>query len=165
MKKQNISILSLIAVLVISFALTNHVLAQSKSPKTDTVKKANAPKIIETVTADEVIDSLVSKKPKLKLHKENAIASYYADMFHNRKTASGAKFDNNKFTAAHKKLPFGTKLKITNPTNNKSVVVTVNDRGPYVKGREIDLSKKAFMMIASNKGSGIQKVTIEIIEE
>lgn len=165
MKKQSTSILSILAVLVISFVMTNHILAQNKQPKADTVKKVNAPKVMEAITADEVIDSLVSKKPKLKLHKENAIASYYADMFHNRKTASGAKFDNNKFTAAHKKFPFGTKLKITNPNNNKSVVVTVNDRGPYVKGREIDLSKKAFMMIASNKGSGIQKVTIEIIEE
>lgn len=165
MKKQSISILSILAVLVISFVMTNHILAQNKQLKTDTVKKVNAPKVMEAITADEVIDSLVSKKPKLKLHKENAIASYYADMFHNRKTASGAKFDNNKLTAAHKKLPFGTKLKITNPNNNKSVVVTVNDRGPFVKGREIDLSKKAFMMIASNKGSGIQKVTIEIIED
>ncbi len=165
MKKQSISILSILAVFVISIVMTNHILAQNKQPKTDSVKKVNAPKVMEAITADEVIDSLVSKKPKLKLHKENAVASYYADMFHNRKTASGAKFDNNKFTAAHKKFPFGTKLKITNPTNNKSVVVTVNDRGPYVKGREIDLSKKAFMMIASNKGSGVQKVTIEVIEE
>jgi rare lipoprotein A len=165
MKKQSRSFLAFILTVLISSVMTNYLLAQSKPPKADTVKKTSAPKMVDIVTANDLIDSIVTKKPKLKLHKENAIASYYADMFHNRKTASGAKFDNNKLTAAHKKLPFGTKLKITNPSNDKSVVVTVNDRGPFVKGREIDLSKKAFMMIASNKGSGVQKVTIEIIEE
>ncbi|HLP64098.1 septal ring lytic transglycosylase RlpA family protein [Flavobacterium sp.] len=163
MKKKNISIVSFLSVFIIAMLMMNPILAQK--PKTDTIKKATATKIIEVTTADDIIDSLVEPKLKLKLHKENAVASYYADKFNNRKTASGAKYDHNKFTAAHKKFPFGTKLKVTNPSNKKSVVVTVNDRGPFVKGREIDLSKKAFMMIASNKGSGIQKVTIEIIEE
>lgn len=162
MRKQNISILSFLLLLLVAFVMNTTVLAQK--PKTDSIKKISDHKILDVTTAHEVIDSLVSPQLKLKLHKENAVASYYHDKFHNRKTASGAKFDNNKLTAAHKKFAFGTKLKITNPTNKKSVVVTVNDRGPYVKGREIDLSKKAFMMIASNKGSGIQRVTIEIIE-
>lgn len=163
MKKKNISILSFLFLLIVAVVMVNPILAQK--PKNDTIKKSTDAKIIEVTTAAEVIDSLVTPKLKLKLHKENAVASYYADKFNNRKTASGAKFDNNKLTAAHKKLPFGTKLKVTNPTNKKSVVVTVNDRGPFVKGREIDLSKKAFMMIATNKNSGIQKVTIEIIEQ
>jgi rare lipoprotein A len=163
MKKKNISILSFLSLLIVALVMINPLLAQK--PKSDSIKKVTDAKIIDVTTAAEVIDSLVQPKLKLKLHKENAVASYYADKFHNRKTASGAKFDNNKLTAAHKKFPFGTKLKITNPSNKKSVVVTVNDRGPFVKGREIDLSKKAFMMIATNKGSGIQKVTIEIIEE
>lgn len=162
MRKQNISILSLLVLVIIAFVVNNQVLAQKT--KTDSIKKATDAKMVEVTTASEVIDSLVSPYLKLKLHKENAVASYYHDKFHNRKTASGVRFDNNKLTAAHKKFAFGTKLKITNPNNKKSVVVTVNDRGPYVKGREIDLSKKAFMMIATNKGSGIQKVTIEIIE-
>lgn len=163
MKKKNISILSFLSILIVAIVMVNPILAQK--PKTDTIKKSADAKIIDVTTATEVIDSLVAPKVKLKLHKENAVASYYADKFHNRKTASGAKFDNNKLTAAHKKFPFGTKLKITNTSNKKTVVVTVNDRGPFVKGREIDLSKKAFMMIASNKSSGIQKVTIEIIEQ
>ncbi len=165
MKKNRISILAVTLFIITSALISSLVLAQSKPSKSDTLKKGNATKIVEVVSANEIIDSIVTKKPKLKLHKENAIASYYADKFHNRRTASGAKFDNNKLTAAHKKFPFGTKLKITNTTNDKSVVVTVNDRGPYVKGREIDLSKKAFMMIATHKGSGTQKVTIEVIEE
>jgi rare lipoprotein A len=100
----------------------------------------------------------------LTLYKENAHASYYSDKFNGRRTASGKKFDNEKLTAAHKKLPFGTKLKITNERNNKSVIVEVTDRGPFVNGREIDLSKKAFMDLATNKKSGAMNVKIEIVE-
>ncbi|TPG40245.1 septal ring lytic transglycosylase RlpA family protein [Flavobacterium pectinovorum] len=102
---------------------------------------------------------------KYTLYKENAHASYYHDKFNGRKTASGKKFDNTKLTAAHKKFPFGTKLKITNEKNNKSVIVEITDRGPFVNGREIDLSKKAFMDITSNKGDGVVYVKIEIIED
>lgn len=98
------------------------------------------------------------------LYKTNAHASYYHDKFNGRKTASGRKFNNNELTAAHKKFPFGTRLKITNETNNKFVIVEVTDRGPFIKGREIDLSKKAFMDIASNKKSGLAYVTIEILK-
>lgn len=98
------------------------------------------------------------------MHTEKAHASYYHDKFNGIKTASGKKFDNNKLTAAHKKLPFGTKLKITNVLNKKSVIIEVTDRGPFVKGREIDLSKKAFMDIASNKNSGAINVKIEILQ-
>jgi len=104
-----------------------------------------------------------TKIENLKLYKEKAHASYYHDKFTGRKTASGKKFDNTKLTAAHKKLPFGTKLKITNLLNKKSTIVEVTDRGPFVKGREIDLSKKAFMDIASNKNSGAINVKIEIL--
>ncbi|WP_394773298.1 septal ring lytic transglycosylase RlpA family protein [Flavobacterium sp.] len=104
------------------------------------------------------------KIEKLKPYKENVHASYYHDKFTGRKTASGIKFDNNKLTAAHKKLPFGTMLKITNKINQKSVIVKVIDRGPFINGREIDLSKKAFMDITSNKKSGGMIVKIEILE-
>ncbi len=115
--------------------------------------------------AQESIKPVVenTKIENLKLYKEKAHASYYHDKFTGRKTASGKRFDNNKLTAAHKKLPFGTKLKITNVLNKKSTIVEVTDRGPFVKGREIDLSKKAFMDIASNKKSGAINVKIEIL--
>ena len=69
------------------------------------------------------------------------MASYYAKILHNRKTASGERFDNNAMTAAHKTLPFGTEVKVTNLNNGKSVTVRINDRGPFVKGRIIDLSR------------------------
>jgi len=78
---------------------------------------------------------------------EKGLASYYDDSFHGRKTASGEKYDKNQLTAAHKTLPFGTKVKIKNPANGKSVTVVVNDRGPYIKGRVIELSKKAAQQI------------------
>lgn len=70
-------------------------------------------------------------------------ASFYADKFEGKLTASGEKYKHNSMTAAHKSLAFGTKLKVTNLTNGKSVVVTINDRGPYVDDRIIDVSRKA----------------------
>lgn len=97
------------------------------------------------------------------IYKKKAHASYYADKFNGRKTASGEKFSNRKLTAAHRKLPFGTQLKITNIVNKKWVIVKVNDRGPFIKSRDIDLSKEAFMEITDNKNHGILTVTIEII--
>ena len=89
-------------------------------------------------------------------------ASWYGPGFHGKKTASGEIFNTNDFTAAHRNLPFGTKLKVTNTANNKWVIVTVNDRGPYVKGKIIDLSKVAMQSIADNNGTC--NVLIEIIK-
>ena len=74
---------------------------------------------------------------------ETGKASYYADKFNGRKTANGEIFRNRKKTAAHKTLPFGTIVKVTNLRNGRSVKVRINDRGPFVAGRHIDLSKKA----------------------
>lgn len=110
------------------------------------------------------LDSLDLSTAKLKFLKKNAHASYYHNRFNGRKTASGKKFDNNGYTAAHKNLPFGTKVKVTNEANGKWVVVEITDRGPFSKAREIDLSRKAFMDIVSNKNSGMAIVTIEVIE-
>jgi rare lipoprotein A len=98
------------------------------------------------------------------VYKKNVHASYYSDKLNGRKTASGQKFDNTKYTAAHKKLKFGTKVKVTNPATNKYVIVIINDRGPFTKGREIDLTKKAFMEIANNHQRGGLIVNLEIIE-
>jgi len=103
-----------------------------------------------------------ASKGAYKSYDGSAVASYYADKFNGKKTASGEKFSNSKLTAAHKKLPFGTKVKVTNKANGKYVVVTVNDRGPFSAGKDIDLSKKAFMQITDNKNHGEIKVTIEV---
>lgn len=103
-----------------------------------------------------------SKNASYTTFEKKAVATYYADKFNGKQTASGEKFSNSKLTAAHKKLPFGTKLKVTNNANGKSVIVTVNDRGPFTKGYDIDLSKKAFMEISDNKNQGKLTVTLEI---
>lgn len=97
-----------------------------------------------------------------KVYDKSAVACYYADKYNGRKTASGEKFSNSKLTAAHKKLPFGTKARVTNLANGKSVIVTINDRGPFSKGMDIDLSKKAFHEITDSKNHGTLKVLIEI---
>lgn len=85
------------------------------------------------------------------------IASYY-DKGH--LTASGAKFNPGAMTAAHKTLPFGTKLKVVHQGTGKSVTVTINDRGPFIKGRIIDLSKASGAKIGINRHTGIGKVCI-----
>ncbi|MFY0484031.1 septal ring lytic transglycosylase RlpA family protein [Flavobacterium sp. PLA-1-15] len=105
-----------------------------------------------------------SKNASGKVLKSKAEASYYHDKFNGRKTASGEKFSNSKLTAAHRTLSFGTKVKVTNLANDKSVVVEINDRGPFKKSREIDLSKKAFMEITDNKNHGTLKVRIEVLK-
>ena len=102
--------------------------------------------------------------PVLKMYKTDVLATYYHDKFNGRKTTNGERFDNTKYTAAHKSLPFGTVVRVTNEKNGKFVDVKINDRGPFSKTLEIDLTKKAFMEIVSNKNSGTAKVKIEIIE-
>jgi rare lipoprotein A len=93
---------------------------------------------------------------------ETGEASWYGPGFHGRKTANGERFDTYEFTAAHKTLPFGTLLKVTNLENNLYTVVRVNDRGPYIKGRIIDLSKASKEAIGMG---GTAQVKIEQITE
>ena len=82
--------------------------------------------------------------------------------YQDKKTASGEPFNNYSMTAAHKSLPFGTKVIVTNIDNGKTVVVTINDRGPYVKGRIIDLTQAAFSKI-ENIDKGLAEVKIKVI--
>ncbi len=91
-------------------------------------------------TAEPGADSPSGEWTLLTAH---GVASYYGKEFHGRRTANGEKFDMNAMTAAHRTLPFGTVVRITNPANNKSVRVRINDRGPFVAGRDIDLSYAA----------------------
>ena len=87
------------------------------------------------------------------------LASYYADSYEGKTTANGEIYRQGKITAAHKTLPFGTKVEVTNLTNNKSVVVRINDRGPFIRGRIIDLTKAAAREI-DMVGAGVAKVKI-----
>lgn len=90
-------------------------------------------------------------------------ASFYADKFEGRSTASGEKYKHSKLTAAHKTLPFGTIVKVINKKNGKSVEVRVNDRGPFVKGRVIDLSKSAAEKLEF-VNDGLADVKIEVVD-
>lgn len=90
-------------------------------------------------------------------------ASFYADKFEGRSTASGQKYKHNKLTAAHKTLPFGTKVRVTNLANNQTVEVVINDRGPYVDGRIIDLSKSASEKLGF-VNLGLAEVKMEVVD-
>ena len=90
------------------------------------------------------------------------IASYYGGKFHGRRTASSEIFDKNAMTAAHRSLPFGTKVKVTNLRNGRTVLVRVNDRGPHVRGRIIDLSQAAAKKIGLK---GVVRVKLEVLKK
>ncbi len=150
--------------LCLSFVLVSFVFSQITPKSKLVVKKDTVERtIVEKKLA--ILDSMVVPKGKYKPFKTNAHASYYAAKFTGRKCASGRIFDNQKYYCAHKTLPFGTKLKVTNERNQKTVYVEVVDRGPFVKGRELDLSHRAFMEITSNRGGGAVIVTIEILQK
>jgi rare lipoprotein A len=90
-------------------------------------------------------------------------ASFYADKFEGAQTASGEKYKHNKLTGAHKTLPFGTKVRVTNVANNESVEITINDRGPYVDGRIVDVSKSAAEKLGF-VNLGLAEVKLEVID-
>lgn len=96
-------------------------------------------------------------------YKESGKASFYAMKFQSRKTASGERFNQSAKTAAHRRLPFGTRVRVTNIKTGKSVVVRINDRGPFVKGRIIDLSRSAFSTIGNTK-AGVINVEIVVVQ-
>lgn len=95
---------------------------------------------------------------------ETGLASYYGTKYNGRPTASGELFNMNELTAAHPRLAFGTRVKVTHLANNKSVTVRINDRGPFVKGRVIDLSQAAAKELQMVQ-SGLAAVKLEIVEE
>lgn len=95
-------------------------------------------------------------------HTETGIASWYGEPYHGRKTASGEVYDMNRWTAAHRTLPFGTWVEVTNVTNTKRVSVRITDRGPFVEGRIIDLSRAAAGQIDLIR-SGTARVHVKVI--
>lgn len=102
-------------------------------------------------------------KAKPEAYTQRGSASWYGAEFDGKKTASGERYDMDDMTAAHRKLPLGTKVEVTNLDNGKSVEVEVNDRGPYAKGRIIDLSKAAAKKLGMTK-DGTAPVKIEVTE-
>jgi peptidoglycan lytic transglycosylase len=113
-----------------------------------------------------ILFSMVLSEPCLQMEKtfEVGSASYYAGRFEGNHTASGAVFRQSQLTAAHRTLPFGTKLLVTNLKNNRSVVVTVNDRGPVPKRRILDLSFAGARQLRM-VGSGVVPVRAEVLDD
>ncbi|WP_121364928.1 septal ring lytic transglycosylase RlpA family protein [Flavobacterium limicola] len=158
--KKSITLFFLLTIINVVSGQSSILSKQKSTIQKDSIKKGKAVAEVQ----ESKLDSLITTLSKFKTYKEEAHASYYADKFNGKKTASGTRFDNKRYTAAHKKLPFGTKVKVTNEKNGKWVIVEITDRGPFVKSREIDLSKRAFMDITSNKGSGGMLVTIAVLD-
>lgn len=99
----------------------------------------------------------------IKHKKSSHVISYYGKKFHGKKTANGEKFNMHALTAAHKSLPINSIIKVINIKNGKDVLVRINDRGPYIKGRELDLSKAAFEKISDKKLGLIKEASIVIV--
>jgi rare lipoprotein A len=95
---------------------------------------------------------------------ESGVASYYHDRFQGRTTASGERFDQRAYSAAHRTLPFGTMVRVTRVDTGKSVVVTVNDRGPFKKGRVVDLSRQAARDLDMVE-KGLTRVKVEVLHQ
>ncbi len=94
---------------------------------------------------------------------KTGVASYYGAKHQGKRTASGERFNANSMTAAHRQLPFGTRVKVTNLNNDKSCVVRINDRGPHTRGRLIDLSREAAARLGM-VGSGTARVRVQSLD-
>ncbi len=113
-----------------------------------------------TLKSTDTVGITYSKISKTKI--DTGLATFYGNMWHGRRTASGLPYHKDSLTCAHRNYPFGTKLKVTNLKNGKSVVVKVTDRGPHVRYRIIDLSTAAAKQI-SMIADGVVKVSVEYI--
>lgn len=113
--------------------------------------------IAAAICASPAAADFVGQTPR-----KTVVASWYGEQFSGRKTASGVRFDPRGLTAAHKTLPLGTRIRVTNPRTGASVLVTVNDRGPYIGRRELDLSRAAAREVGI-LSRGVAPVLIEIL--
>ncbi|WP_068267526.1 septal ring lytic transglycosylase RlpA family protein [Caviibacter abscessus] len=157
------------------FAESDNQISKSSSQSSN-VKESIIKEIVDTASIDNDIQksledetksqpvNVQTEEPEQLVHYENGKASFYGEKWNGRKTSNGEIFDTKLLTAAHKTLPFGTLVKVTNESNGKSVIVRINDRGPFIKGRVIDLTKAAFSAIDSVQ-KGVTKVKLEIIKK
>ncbi|MBE0570845.1 MAG: septal ring lytic transglycosylase RlpA family protein [Ignavibacteriaceae bacterium] len=116
--------------------------------------------LIEEFVPVTVIENTVNTSAVKFIDRGTLKASWYGPKFHGKFTANGEVYDQMALTAAHKNLSFGTLLKITNPKNGKSVIVRINDRGPYIEGRELDLSKGAAIELGMLE-KGVARVKVQ----
>jgi rare lipoprotein A len=107
-------------------------------------------------------DALAARKRTKYARRESGLASWYGPGFHGRRTASGERFDPTEFAAAHRTLPFGTRVRVTNLENGRRVVVRINDRGPFKKDRVLDVTPVAAQKLGF-KHIGVARVKIEVL--
>jgi len=157
----------ILIIVLISLALSGYVSSEDKETKEAKKVAEKVKRKVEHTEKAEGSQDLVKDKVTVKkkddgqpMVEQVGEASFYGPGFHGKKTANGETFDQNEKTAAHPTLPLGTKATVTNLDNGTSVDVTINDRGPYVKGRDIDLSKGAAKELGMTK-DGVAPVKIE----
>lgn len=109
-------------------------------------------------------DRAERREPRPGAGEEVGVASFYGGRFHGRRTASGARYDQHALTCAHPSAPFGTRLRVTDLESGRSVVVTVNDRGPFARGRVVDLSLAAAQVLGMVE-RGLARVRVERVAE
>lgn len=147
MKSLTKFLILLIMISLVGFTLTK------ENEKTETTKNE-----AESVYVEEKAPAVI---PVVEyINKGVMKASWYGPKFHGHATANGEEYDQMAFTAAHKSLKFGTLLRVTNPRNDKQVIVRINDRGPYITGRQLDLSKGAALALGLID-KGVAKLKIE----
>jgi rare lipoprotein A len=111
----------------------------------------------------KVIAVLVFAAVCLVASAETVTCSYYSAKYNGRRTSSGQRFSSDALTAAHRTLPLGTRVKLTNPKNNRSVIVKVNDRGPFVKGRDISVTRRAAKTLGFTR-AGVAQLDMETLK-
>ncbi|NYF50611.1 septal ring lytic transglycosylase RlpA family protein [Tunturiibacter gelidoferens] len=118
--------------------------------------------VMHDVTPSEIVTTMRLPKATVLTRIKSGLASWYGEMWQGRRTASGRIFDMNEMTAAHKTLPFGSKVKVTDLRNHRSVIVTITDRGALFPGRVIDLSLGAARQLRM-VNSGVDPVRLELL--
>jgi rare lipoprotein A len=125
----------------------------------DTAARGGAVDVTEVAPAASSASQTASQSAS---HLGTGMASFYADRFHGQRTASGEAFDNTALTAAHRTLPFGSLVRVSNPATGASVVVRINDRGPFTRGRTIDVSRAAAEQLGMVR-AGHARVELELL--
>ncbi len=149
-------LLALVLIILVIGGLVGFTVIQSENGE-DAERTIVEEFVPETIKENTVNTSLVEFKDRGTMK-----ASWYGPKFHGKLTANGEIYDQMALTAAHKSLKFGTLLKVTNPRNGKSVILRINDRGPYIDNRELDLSKGAAIELGLIE-KGVARVKVEEI--
>lgn len=155
-KTTKLGLMVLIGLAMIEFSAGQSLNAATSSKVTNATHVAAKHSVTKVKSAKYAKASKVTSSLK-------GMAAVYADKFNGRKTSSGQRFSQQSLTAAHKTLPLGTTVRVTNVRNNQSVDVVVNDRGPWHKSRVIDLSSAAATKIGMRR-AGIAQVKLEIVD-